>query len=141
MTLRNELSQHTSIHWHGVRGPNAMDGVPYLTQQPVQPRQNFSYRFTPPDAGTYFFHPHCNTAEQLGRGLVGVLIVENHAERFDDDVVMILKDWRIGSDGKFLPFLTASGASRAGSFGTVRTINGAVQPQFQCQAMLSSVFA
>jgi FtsP/CotA-like multicopper oxidase with cupredoxin domain len=127
--LRNQLAEHTSVHWHGVRGPNAMDGVPYLTQMPVQPGQTFRYRFTPPDAGTFFFHPHCNTAEQMGRGLLGALIVEDPQDSFDDDVVMVLKDWRIGDDGKFLPFLTLGGASMAGSFGTLRTVNGIAEPR------------
>ncbi len=127
VTLKNGLAEHTSIHWHGIRGPNAMDGVPYLTQAPVQPGATFRYRFTPPDAGTFFFHPHCNTAEQLGRGLVGALIVEDDAA-FDDDVVMILKDWRVGGDGAFQPFYTAAGASKAGTFGEFRTVNGAANP-------------
>ncbi len=132
VTLRNELSEHTSIHWHGVRGPNGMDGVPYLTQLPVQPGAEFSYSFVPPDAGTFFFHPHCNTAEQMGRGLVGALIVED--ETFDDDVVLILKDWRLDEKGRFLPFLTASGASRGGSFGTLRTVNGRPAPRIATRA-------
>ena len=116
VTLRNRLREHTSIHWHGIRGPNAMDGVPYLTQLPVQPGEDFAYRFMPPDTGTFFFHPHCNTAEQMGRGLLGALIVEEPDQTFDDDIVLILKDWRLGEDGQFLPFLTNSGASRAGTF-------------------------
>ena len=128
VTLKNELSQHSSIHWHGVRVPNAMDGVPYLTQLPVQPGEEFTYRFTPPDAGTFFFHPHCNSAEQIGRGLIGALIVEDDRD-FDDDIVLILKDWRLGDDGQFLPFLTNSGASRAGSFGTLRTVNAMPAPR------------
>src|SRR5262249_19225631 len=53
VTLRNALPEHTSIHWHGVRGPNAMDGVPYLTQAPVMPSLQFHYRLVPPDAGTF----------------------------------------------------------------------------------------
>lgn len=134
VTLQNALAEHTSIHWHGVRGPNAMDGVPYLTQMPVKPGETFNYRFVPPDAGTYFFHPHCNTAEQMGRGLVGALIVEDPQDRFDDDVVMILKDWRLGENGGFLPFLTPSGASRAGTFGTLRTVNGVVGPRIVTRA-------
>ena len=134
VTLRNQLAQHTSIHWHGVRGPNAMDGVPYLTQLPVRPGESFRYRFEPPDAGTFFFHPHCNTAEQMGRGLLGALIVEDKHDAFDDDTVAILKDWRLGDDGNFLPFLTASGASRAGTFGTLRTVNGVEQPQLKTRA-------
>ena len=128
--LINNLQEHTSIHWHGVRVPNAMDGVPYVTQMPVLPREQFIYSFAPPDPGTFFFHPHCNTVAQLGRGLAGVLIVEgDEAEPFDDDVVLVLKDWRVAKDGSFLPFLTVDGAARSGSFGTLRTVNGKVAPR------------
>jgi FtsP/CotA-like multicopper oxidase with cupredoxin domain len=134
VTLRNGLREHTSIHWHGVRGPNAMDGVPYLTQMPVQPGEEFAYRLTPPDAGTFFFHPHCNTVEQLGRGLLGALIVEEGDPAFDDDVVLILKDWRLDDNGQFLPFLTTHGASQAGTFGTLRTINGIPAPRIRTHA-------
>ena len=134
-TLVNNLRQHTAIHWHGVRVPNAMDGVPYLTQRPVQPGEHFEYHFAPPDAGTYFFHPHCNTSEQLGRGLAGVLIVEgDEAQPFDDDVVCVLKDWRLAADGKFLPFVTSAGAARAGTFGTLRTVNAIVSPKIEVPA-------
>jgi FtsP/CotA-like multicopper oxidase with cupredoxin domain len=132
--LDNALTEHTSIHWHGVRVPNAMDGVPYLTQLPVKPGEGFTYRFVPPDAGTFFFHPHCNTAEQLGRGLVGALIVEEPGERYGDDVVLILKDWRLDEQGNFLPFVTDKGASQAGSFGTLRTVNGRVSPRIDLAA-------
>jgi FtsP/CotA-like multicopper oxidase with cupredoxin domain len=134
VTLRNALPEHTSIHWHGVRGPNAMDGVPYVTQMPVQPGESFSYRFAPPDPGTFFFHPHCNTAAQLGRGLAGVLIVEDEANAFADDVVCVLKDWRVAKDGSFLPFITPDGAGRGGTFGTLRTINGQVSPEISVPA-------
>ena len=134
-TLTNRLSEHTSIHWHGVRGPNAMDGVPYVTQLPVQPGESFAYRFTPPDAGTYFFHPHCDTAAQLGRGLAGILIVEDEsAANFDDDVVCVLKDWRLAKDGTFLPFITTEGAGRGGTYGTLRTVNGLVAPEIAVPA-------
>jgi FtsP/CotA-like multicopper oxidase with cupredoxin domain len=133
--LVNNLAEHTSIHWHGVRVPNAMDGVPYVTQMPVLPREHFSYRFAPPDPGTFFFHPHCNTIAQLGRGLAGVLIVEgDEVEPFDDDVVLVLKDWRVAEDGAFLPFLTVEGAARSGTFGTLRTVNGKVAPRIAVPA-------
>ena len=134
VTLRNALREHTSIHWHGVRGPNAMDGVPYLTQMPVQPGEQFAYRFTPPDTGTFFFHPHCNTAEQMGRGLLGALIVEDQTPSSDDDIVLVLKDWRLAEDGQFLPFLTGHGASQAGTFGTLRTVNGLEAPRIKAHA-------
>lgn len=127
--LENRLSEHTSIHWHGLRVPNAVDGVPYLTQPPVQPGQRFVYGFTADDAGTFFFHPHCNTVEQLGRGLAGILIVEGDSEQpFDADLVLALRDVRVGEDSRFLPFLTEEGASRSGSFGTLRTVNGTPKP-------------
>jgi FtsP/CotA-like multicopper oxidase with cupredoxin domain len=133
--LVNNLSEHTSIHWHGVRVPNAMDGVPYVTQMPVLPREHFAYVFAPPDPGTFFFHPHCNTIAQLGRGLAGVLIVEgDEKEPFDDDVVLVLKDWRVAGDGSFLPFLTVEGAARSGSYGTLRTVNGAPSPRLPVPA-------
>jgi FtsP/CotA-like multicopper oxidase with cupredoxin domain len=129
LMLMNGLKEHSSIHWHGVRVPNAMDGVPYLTQMPVLPEENFSYRFTPPNPGVTIFHPHCNTVEQFGRGLAGVLVVDGDGTApFDDDVVCVLKDWRVDGEGNFLPLLTAEGAGRAGSFGTLRTTNGAVAP-------------
>jgi FtsP/CotA-like multicopper oxidase with cupredoxin domain len=134
-TLRNGLKEHTSIHWHGVRVPNAMDGVPYVTQQPVQAGAAFEYSFAPPDPGTYFFHPHCNTAEQLGRGLSGVLVVEDaEPAPFNDDIVLVLKDWRVAPDGGFLPFLTLDGASHAGTFGTLRTVNGLAAPELTAPA-------
>ena len=53
-----------------------MDGVPGLTQPPIKPGESFAYEFTPPDAGTFWYHPHANSLEQLGRGLAGALIVE-----------------------------------------------------------------
>jgi FtsP/CotA-like multicopper oxidase with cupredoxin domain len=124
-TLTNAVTEHTAIHWHGIRVPNAMDGVPYMTQAPVEPGQSFSYEFTPPDAGTFFFHPHCDTVVQLGRGLAGVLIVEDAAEqgRFLADHVVAIKDWRLKPDGSFDVFSTDKGAARGGTFGNVETVN------------------
>jgi FtsP/CotA-like multicopper oxidase with cupredoxin domain len=125
-TLRNSLAEHTSIHWHGVRVPNDMDGVQYVTQRPVAPGESFTYDFPVSDTGTFFFHPHCNEVGQVGHGLAGVLIVEgDESQAFDDEVVIIAKDWRLDADGSFLPFSTDSGAARAGTFGTLRTVNAA----------------
>jgi len=56
--LKNNLPQDTTIHWHGLRIPFAMDGVPGLTQPPVRPGEDFLYEFDVPDAGTYWYHPH-----------------------------------------------------------------------------------
>lgn len=123
--LVNRLPEHTSIHWHGVRVPNAMDGVPFVTQPPVLPGESFLYELTPPDTGAFFFHPHCNEAGQVGRGLTGILIVEGDEQvAADADIVMAVKDWRLDPDGRWLDFETSDGASRAGTFGTVRAVNG-----------------
>jgi FtsP/CotA-like multicopper oxidase with cupredoxin domain len=124
-TLHNRLGAHTAVHWHGIRLPNNMDGVQYITQPPVEPGESFVYDFVPPDTGTFFFHSHCDTPRQLGRGLVGLLIVEgDEPQPFHAEHVLALKDWRIGEDGGWLPFYTPEGAGRAGTFGTLRTVNG-----------------
>jgi FtsP/CotA-like multicopper oxidase with cupredoxin domain len=132
--VKNQLprdGEHISIHWHGIRLPNDQDGVPYLTQAPIYPGSEHVYAFTPPDTGTFFFHTHCNTAEQTGRGLIGVLIIEgDETERYDAEHVLMLKDWRISPDGRFLPFFTDGGAAKAGTTGTVRSVNGEIVPRF-----------
>lgn len=121
--------EHVTIHWHGLRIPNGEDGVPYLTQKPIQPGEDGHYAFTPPDTGTYFFHTHCNSVEHFGRGLIGALIVTgDEVAAPDADIVLMMKDWRIGPDGNFLPFTTDEGAAKAGTSGTVRSINGVTKP-------------
>ena len=60
--------EHATIHWHGIRLPNDQDGVPYPgAARRSLPGESFRYGFAPPDTGTYFFHTHCNTIEQLGQ--------------------------------------------------------------------------
>ncbi len=128
--------EYTSIHWHGIRLPNDQDGVPYLIQPPVMPGESYRYGFVPPDTGTFFFHTHCNTAEQLGRGLVGILIVDGDTtEPYAADETILLRDWRIDLEtGTFRDFTTARGASRAGTYGTVRSANGAVEADIRLPA-------
>lgn len=126
--LVNRLGEHTSIHWHGLRIPIAEDGVPYLSQPPVEPEGVHVYDFEPPDTGSFFFHTHCNTVEQLGRGLAGLLVVEgDELVPPDADLVLAAKDWRVGEEG-FLPFLTDKGAGTTGTFGTIRSTNGEISP-------------
>src|SRR5262245_2255049 len=92
--LINDLPEPTAIHWHGLRLPNAMDGVPHLTQAPVAPGASFDYRVRPPDAGTFWFHPADNASAQMGRGLRGALIVEESTPvEADRDVLLMLEDW------------------------------------------------
>jgi len=87
--LVNDLATPTSVHWHGIRLPNAMDGVPALTQPAIAPGASFDYRFRPPDAGTFWYHAY--VAGQTDRGLAGVLIVEDaQPVDVDRDVALML---------------------------------------------------
>ena len=138
-TLANRLPREgetTSIHWHGIRLPNDQDGVPYLVQAPVAPGAIHRYDFVPPDTGTFFFHTHCNSVEQLGRGLMGVLIVDGDTtEPYDADTVLVLRDWHVdAAAGAFTPFMTPRGAGRAGTYGSLRTVNGAADPEIPLPA-------
>ncbi len=124
----NQLEHPTTIHWHGIRIDNAMDGVAGLTQVPIQPGERFVYRFTPPDAGTYWYHPHNKTWEQLARGLYGTLIVEGDAEegQFDRDYPIVADDWRLENDGSIheASFQSMHDWSHEGRLGNVLTLNG-----------------
>ncbi|ACM06437.1 multicopper oxidase family protein [Thermomicrobium roseum] len=97
--LENRLPEPTTIHWHGIPVPNAMDGVPEVTQPAVPPGERYLYEFPVPVAGTYFYHTHVGV--QLDRGLVGALIVEpGHEElAYDREVVLVLDDWLDGIAG------------------------------------------
>jgi len=95
--LTNQLPTDTSVHWHGIAMSNDMDGVPGLTQRPIDADSTFTYEFTTPDPGTYFFHPH--TGVQLDRGLYGVLVVDDpHEEgKYDQEWIVVLDDWIDGT--------------------------------------------
>ena len=123
--LVNELQQPTVIHWHGLRIANAMDGVPHLTQMPVEPGASFDYRFTPPDAGTFWYHTHFGSSEQLARGLYGVLVVEEREPvPVDRDLVLVVDDWRLLDNSEIQPsFGNFHDAMMAGRLGQYITLN------------------
>lgn len=129
VTLRNDLPQPTTVHWHGVRVPNAMDGVPGVTQEPIAPGATFTYRFVPKDPGTYWFHPHVRGAEQVERGLYGVLVIDDaESLPYSRDEVWVLDDWRLGPDGQIDPrFVTRHDLAHDGRWGQVVTVNGDAQ--------------
>ena len=100
--LINKLPQPTTITWHGVRNRDAMDGVAGLTQKAVPPGESFDYRFTPPDSGLFWYHPDAwpHAAEQKGRGLYGVLIVdEDQPPQVERDLLIVFDDWRLDVTG------------------------------------------
>ena len=76
VTLVNHLPAATSIHWHGIRVPNAVDGVAGITQDAVRPGASYVYEFIPTDVGTYWYHSHQDTSQQIPRGLFGSIVVE-----------------------------------------------------------------
>jgi FtsP/CotA-like multicopper oxidase with cupredoxin domain len=126
IAVENRLPEATTTHWHGVRVPNAMDGVPHLTQPPIAPGETFVYEFEVPDAGTYWYHPHHNSAQQVGRGLYGALIVEEREPYpVDRELTWLLGDWRLLPNGEISDdFGAFMDASHGGRVGNTVTING-----------------
>ncbi len=131
VNLHNSLAEPTSVHWHGLRIDNEMDGVPGVTQAPIQPGESFSYRLKLNEAGTFWYHPHFNSGEQLERGLKGPLIVEEvNPKPWSQDIVWLLDDWRMQKDGTIYPhFNIHPDLMHEGRWGNVFTINGKVQPE------------
>lgn len=95
-TFVNDLTSGNTVHWHGIALRNDMDGVHDLTQPMVPPGSSFRYRFTAPDPGTYWFHPHMGL--ELDRGLYAPLVIEdpNEPVAYDVDVTLMLDDWLDG---------------------------------------------
>jgi len=92
--VTNRLDEPTSIHWHGFRLPNAMDGVPGLTFRGIMPGETFTYRFPIVQSGTYWYHSHSGMQEQTG--MYGAVIMEPREREpyaYDRDYVVMLSDW------------------------------------------------
>lgn len=122
----NELDVPTSVHWHGIRLENAMDGVPGVTQPPVASGETFDYAFTCPDAGTFWYHSHLQSVEQVERGLYGVLIVEEpEPPEVDADHILVFDDWRLDDNAQITDdFDNGHDLSHGGRIGNVVTTNG-----------------
>jgi FtsP/CotA-like multicopper oxidase with cupredoxin domain len=127
-TVENRLTENTTVHWHGIRLPNAMDGVPGLTQKSIAAGERFEYAFTPPDAGTFWYHSHDDSLVQMGRGLAGALIVEEaEPPPVDHELLWIIQDWRLTSDAQIAPgFNNRMEAAMDGRVGNTVTVNGRV---------------
>ena len=81
IVVHNDMDQPTTMHLHGVTVPNDMDGVPYITQDPIMPGGFFVYEFDVVDPpGMYVYHSHFNSTEQVGKGLYGAFIVEPRSD-------------------------------------------------------------
>jgi FtsP/CotA-like multicopper oxidase with cupredoxin domain len=111
VNLKNELTQSTAMHFHGMELPNDVDGVPFITQPPIKPGESYTYEFTIPEGniGSNMYHSHHNAATQVGLGMLGAFIVEPRKpraiENVDKDFVLILNDGAHGFtlNGKGFP--------------------------------------
>ena len=104
VTLANRLPVATTLHWHGVRVPDAADGVAGITQDAVAPGRSFTYEFVAADAGTFWYHSHQDTGHRIPAGLFGALVVEpaggRVAEEVDDTALLHTSpDGAIGVNG------------------------------------------
>src|SRR6516225_6824837 len=126
IVVQNNLTEGTTVHWHGIRLPIAMDGVPGISQPLIRPGERFVYEFTPPDAGTFWYHPHADSLQQLGRGMAGALIVEEPQPiPVDRDVLWVLADWRLTGDAQIASgFGNGMDAAMSGRVGNTVTLNG-----------------
>lgn len=129
--VNNQLTQSTTLHCHGIRLPIGMDGVPGLTQQPIKTDESFIYEFDLPDAGTYWYHPHFNSSEQVGRGLYGALIIEESKPiNVDKELTLVLDDWRLADNFQIQNnFNNGHDRSHAGRIGDMITVNGRRNPK------------
>ena len=120
LRFENAINEGSAVHWHGIRIDNAMDGVPGLTQSLVEAGTGFDYSFKLPDAGTYWYHSHNRSWEQVARGLYGPLIVEEETPPdVDHDITVMLDDWRIERTGEMIEdFGNRHDFSHAGRLGT-----------------------
>jgi FtsP/CotA-like multicopper oxidase with cupredoxin domain len=133
VTLANKLDRPTSLHFHGLRLPNRLDGVAALTQKPVMPGASFTYEFLARAAGTYWYRPAAGDAEQQARGLAGALVVEDATPvKVDRDLTWVLQDWRLDEEGvQIADFDRPSDRSGQGRLGNLTTINGRRMDSFE----------
>ncbi len=102
VNVRNQLTEPTSIHWHGVHVPNDQDGVSGVTQDPIPAGGSYTYRFTASHAGTFMYHAHGpKSREQIDRGLYAPLIIDPAGPdqiAADVEQVLAIGNWMVGSD-------------------------------------------
>jgi len=103
--VTNRLPENTSVHWHGQRLPNGMDGVSGLTQPPISPGKTFVYEFEAKRVGTFMYHPHADEMTQMAMGLMGSWITHPKNPKFmpvDRDFVFLLNAYDI-DPGSYTP--------------------------------------
>ena len=120
--VENGLQEGVLVHWHGLRLPNRMDGVNVLTQDVIPPDGSHDYRFPVPDAGTFWYHSHYLSYDQVSRGLFGPLIIdEQHPTDVDHDISVQLFDMLTDENGVYEEDAGAEQFTAAGRIGNVMT--------------------
>jgi FtsP/CotA-like multicopper oxidase with cupredoxin domain len=136
--FKNSLPEGSSIHWHGLRVSNDVDGVPGVTQPLIEPGAEHTYEFTLRDAGTYWYHPHYDTVQQLGKGLYGAIVVTDPADpELGEELVLMLSDMSLDEEGQFQSDELGGDFSRLfGREGGVLLVNGRVNPVLRARSGL-----
>lgn len=126
INVTNNLPEPTTVHWHGLIVPNAMDGPAEITQPPIQPGQHFTYEFTAQQAGTFFYHTHQEPDRQQALGMYGALIIDPKTapatSAYDLEYTIQLQEW-LEKEGYTYPGMLMEGA-----LPNFFTINGKAYP-------------
>ncbi len=131
--FRNELSEETTIHWHGIRVPPRADGTS-AAQIPVAPGATFDYEFDAIDAGTFWYHPHMHSDVQIENGLYGMIVVRGGVEpEVAADRTFVLDDVKVESDGQLSTRIDSLDLM-LGRQGNVLLVNGQRAPTLQVSA-------
>ena len=145
--VKNNLSESTSIHWHGLFVPNNMDGVPFINQPPIKPGETWTYEFRLRNSGTHMYHSHHNSLDQVNRGLLGAFIVDPADSAsypaYDREYIMVLNDLSLGFtiNGKSFPATDALIAKK-GERVLIRYLNeGVMNHPMHLHGMPMQVFA
>ena len=131
----NLLGEPTTLHWHGIRNLNSMDGVPYVSQPLVETGETFVYRFPINETGTYWYHAHNKAWEHVARGLYGPLIITNNLNNSlgRRDILVVADDWLINENNQVdeESFGNLMHWSHAGRYGNRLSINGQFSPKIE----------
>jgi FtsP/CotA-like multicopper oxidase with cupredoxin domain len=130
--FRNSLPEATTIHWHGLRVPSAMDGVTAV-QAAIQPGEEFTYEFVLEDSGTFWYHPHVRSDEQVERGLYGAIVVRDDDEPvLTSENTVVLDDVLLDADWQLTDF--SDRQAMIGRQGNLILVNGHAAPQAELTA-------
>lgn len=124
----NDLEEPTTIHWHGLQVPMEMDGVSghHTGLEPILPQTSKRYEFTVQQTGTFWYHPHYDTANQVNHGLYGAIIVEDPTDPDSGGIPLIVDDWTFpyDGDGSTMEHFKESNEG-------IWTVNGLVYPKIE----------